>query len=396
MALVAVRCLGWHKPRAPRKTTSSAALSRFVPFSELPDDGLAVDCTHPRAASLTHHRASRTPPELRGDSSTDTVLNAAKAQHPWLSRTTSCNHFDMDGLLSVFTVLFPKEALQHETLLRAAARLGDFREQGEAGVTAASALLLNAWVNAAERALFSAPFRGTESLESARKYAHFLPRLSAALALADACGGDEVCLPADCVLREHAREVDAELLRIRSDTSAVGAEAVVFHPAIGLAVVTAPYPLHYYALFSLCPGADTVLTLYPGNKYELEHRYTGFVHVVSRPCVPRISLDRLAKALDKEEAGQARAWVANSITDSGPMLRLEHTSSHASKADRYAHPFEREMLSSSIPPARMVALVRSYLEHALRGAATRAEWSWADLHELNAAFEWYRWKTPKA
>lgn len=396
MALLSVRCLGWHKPgQARARTPASAALSRFVPFNELPDDGLAVDCTHPRADSLTHHRGSKTPPSLRGDASTDTVLNAAKARHLWLSRTTSCNHFDMDGLLSVFTVLYPKEALQYEALLRAAARLGDFRDQGPAGDTASAALLLNAWVNAVEKSLFSAPFRGTESHESSRKYDYFLPRVGAAIALADACAGDEACLPASCVLREHAHEVDAELLRIRIDSAALSTESVVQHPAIGLAVVSAPRPLHYYALFSACAASDTVLTVYPGNRYELEHRYTGFVHFASRVCVPRISLDRLAKALDKEEKGEAVAWVANSITDSGPMLRLEHSATHASKADRYAHPYEREILASSIPPARMVALVRSYLEHALRGVAPRKEWSWTELHELNSAVDWDSWVLPE-
>lgn len=36
----------------------------------------------------------------------------------------------------------------------------------------------------------------------------------------------------------------------------------------GLGVVRAPEPMHYYPLFSATMDMDTVLTIYPGNRYE--------------------------------------------------------------------------------------------------------------------------------
>jgi len=180
LALAAVRCFGWDRTSSPRARRAAVravpSLGRFVPFPAADDttaaeDCLVVDCTHPRARSLTHHRGGRTPVELGADTSGGIVLNAAKARHAWLALPrVSCNHFDTDGLVAVYAALQPKEALQHEALLRAAAHLGDFREltPPAGSALADQALLLACWVNAVERACFYAPFRGSEALGSAR------------------------------------------------------------------------------------------------------------------------------------------------------------------------------------------------------------------------------------
>ena len=189
------------------------------------------------------------------------LLNAARARHAWLSLPRiTCNHFDMDGLVAVYAALEPEAALRHERLLRACSHLGDFREQLEPADAAlcAQATLLCAWVSALERSLFYAPFRGSEALGAAKKYAHFLPRLPAALALAAACEGEETALPASCVLREHDSVLKSELKQVRSDTEALARvpEAVTLMPKLGLAVVRAPRPVHYQALFGAGRGCE--------------------------------------------------------------------------------------------------------------------------------------------
>ena len=75
----------------------------FVPFTDVVKGSvgeafLCVDCTHPSANNMTHHRGSRTPPEVKADTSGSIVLNAAKRRHPWLkAKRVTCNHFDADG-----------------------------------------------------------------------------------------------------------------------------------------------------------------------------------------------------------------------------------------------------------------------------------------------------------
>jgi hypothetical protein len=105
----------------------------FVPFKEIKHAKdvpcVVVDCTHPHLPQLTHHKAQSVPAEVRGDSSSDTVLNAIKMNHPILrQRMISSNHFDIDSFISVWSAMHPESALRYEMLLREVAKIGDFRE----------------------------------------------------------------------------------------------------------------------------------------------------------------------------------------------------------------------------------------------------------------------------
>ena len=44
-----------------------------------------------------------------------------------------------------------------------------------------------------------------------------------------------------------------------------------------------------------------MVSIYPGNCYEIEYRYTGTVDLVSRATWPRLNLARLAKVLNTRE-----------------------------------------------------------------------------------------------
>lgn len=152
--------------------------------------------------------------------------------------------------------------------------------------------------------------------------------------------------------------------------------------------------MHYYALFSRTHGCDAVLMVYSEQRYELELKYTGYVRLASRPTRHRLDLRPLAAALNAAEASAAHVWVANSVVDSGPLLRLEAAggATKASKATRYGHPFERTILSSSMPPAQMEAMVLSFFEFGYSQSGARSDWSWADIHEANAAVDWTSWR----
>ncbi len=177
-----------------------------------------------------------------------------------------------------------------------------------------------------------------------------------------------------------------------------GADCMVeAFPALGLAVLSAPEPLHYYSLFSHTIGADVVvrwwglgagaclrggrcrlrgavfavgcwdlrvtrmrgrvlspnanrrpratanrqppqLTMYDDNRYEVECKYTQTVALTSRPVTARLDMAPLAAALNAmEEPGleEGLSWAANRFTDSGPLLRLERRGQSLTKAQRY-------------------------------------------------------------
>src|SRR6266850_1044408 len=93
---------------------------------------LCVDGVVEGGLNLSHWPGNRTPAHLKADTSTEMALRLARdpGRDDWLGGVSvvTNNHFDTDGLLSVFAVLRPEEALRHETAMIQAARTGDFGE----------------------------------------------------------------------------------------------------------------------------------------------------------------------------------------------------------------------------------------------------------------------------
>lgn len=379
---------------------------QYVSFSEvlLKKDVLVVDCTHPTCRQLTHHlklkgqREAHLGRDLGADSTTEQVLLAAKHTrflNPGYEFSfVSTNHFDVDSFLSVWTACNPEKALQHEEVLQQAARIGDFRElcmkdkEGKPNEVSFKALALVCWLNSEERRLFYKPFEGSISKMNGEdggdaKFDHFLPLF-----------GQVLEDPMKALFQEQWTE---EYSRVVAECNSLHGTAGTIEtlPNIGLAVVSNPDPMHYYSLFSASIGLDIILAMYSNNRYELEIKYSTFIDLVSRPSLPRIELETLAKYLNSLEKESSLSWFANRVTDSGPMLRLE-SSKHLSKADRYAHPYERIIFPSSISPQEMKRIVISYFTHAYgsgsRECVLKKDWTWAEYHAYNKDVKWEEWR----
>jgi hypothetical protein len=83
------------------------------------------------ALDLTHWQGNRTPQQYKADTSTEIALNfvaSAEARERWAHVVVVNNHFDTDGVLSVWTLLHPECAQALRDLLIAAAVAGDFEE----------------------------------------------------------------------------------------------------------------------------------------------------------------------------------------------------------------------------------------------------------------------------
>src|SRR5215471_1608392 len=93
---------------------------------------LSVDGTVDNAVHFSHWKGNETPESVKADTSTETVLNVVAA--PNRQELTSNielvtnNHFDTDGLLSVWTMLTGERALGLRDRLISAAEAGDFSE----------------------------------------------------------------------------------------------------------------------------------------------------------------------------------------------------------------------------------------------------------------------------
>ena len=80
---------------------------------------------------LTHWQGNRTPSRYKADTSTEIALNfvrSPEAVEQWADAVVVNNHFDTDGLLSIWTLLDPEPAIANRELLVAAAEAGDFDE----------------------------------------------------------------------------------------------------------------------------------------------------------------------------------------------------------------------------------------------------------------------------
>ncbi len=106
----------------------------FVPMGQdAPADSIACDGLVDGAAlDLSHWPKNKTPSELKADTSVEIALtyvrSLSSAEHARGPRRVVNNHFDSDGVLSVFILLSPEIALAFEPLIVAAAEAGDFGE----------------------------------------------------------------------------------------------------------------------------------------------------------------------------------------------------------------------------------------------------------------------------
>lgn len=126
-------------------SSSNNCRFQFVPYGEsiqsspLPaaDDSaiLACDGRVPGATlELSHWNGNTTPKSYYADTSTEIALNCF-ATETYRDATIVNNHFDSDGVLSVFACLEPQQATQYRDLIIAGAEAGDFGEwSSDAGV----------------------------------------------------------------------------------------------------------------------------------------------------------------------------------------------------------------------------------------------------------------------
>lgn len=343
----------------------------FVPFAQLRQQPtIVVDSVGLGAAlTLAHWRGAATPAPLRDDTSAGSALRAL--QHPEMpgleARAVTANHFDVDGFVGVWSLLNPALALRHEPLLRLIAVLGDFREIDFADPLARPALQLVCWLNAEEKARFYEPFgaparRRREDEASAEKFAWFLPRF--AEMLEDPEAGRATWQPEYDRVQAAAHQLQLPHTQRRN------------YPELGLAVVATPAPVPYYALFGPTTGSDIVLSLYDGNRYELEYKYTTWIDFESRPTLPRLPLAPLVARLNALETS-GRAWAADGITDTGPLLRL--TGKKLTKAERYADPDGRPIYASSIAPEVLEREVAAFFRAGYAGIEATKYWTWAEV-----------------
>jgi hypothetical protein len=75
---------------------------------------------------LSHWFPNRTPEKYKADTSTEICMNFVSEQSSADWDLAINNHLDVDGILSVFTLIHSEFALQHRETLVEATEMGDF------------------------------------------------------------------------------------------------------------------------------------------------------------------------------------------------------------------------------------------------------------------------------
>ena len=320
----------------------------YVPYNEIGDrpniiaDGAPVSSS---ILTLSHWPINKTPDVLKRDTSTATVF--AYLDTPELHQSVdvvSNNHFDADGLFSVFALSQPAVALKHRALLIAAALAGDFGIYTNRDA-ARLVFVIEAFADRAQSPLPESVFSGCERQKVSNLYRHMLDRLPGILE--DVNAYQTFWVEQDAHLEESESLIGNGTVRI--DEYPELDLAVVHIPGdIGVRTVRCYLQSEYAAIhpFAIHSATDcNRIVRFHGDSFDFRYRYESWLQFVSRRPLLRVALDGLADHLNAVETA-AGTWCADDVSKINPRLYLEGT-------DR-----------SSIPSERLVDIVRDYLASA--------------------------------
>ena len=278
--------------------------ARYVPYPDVGGRPNIVVDGAPLASTvltLSHWPNNETHPDLCRDTSTATVL--AYLDRPDLHRDVEIvtnNHFDEDGLFSMFGVVSPEVARDNRDLLAAAALAGDFGV-GQDAEALRLCFLIEAFCDPNASPLSAVTFAGCERRRVAALYHAMLervPELVRNVGAWEALWRDQFA---------HFERSDALLDRgtvtieeYADDDLAV----VVIPPDLPVQTIRRylrpePAAVHPFAIHNRT-ACNRIIRI-TGRCYELQYRYESWVRLASRRPSLRVSFDGLLSALNEFE-----------------------------------------------------------------------------------------------
>jgi len=276
---------------------------------------LSVDGTVANSIHFSHWEGNQTPAEVKADTSTEIVLNlVASPNRDELTQgieLVTNNHFDTDGVLSVWTALAGERALDLRDKLIPAAEAGDFCElTNEAGVRAS--IVIQGPDQAGLENDSGSPLAGylaREKVDDPRAYELILPEVERVLTRIDDYedlwrdAWDKIAKAVESfeVGSSHVTEfVDSGLSSITLAPEAFGPAG--FDPARHAAPFTA---ISRYAKGSLFLIATPLKN---GWAYRIDYPYYSWAETIVRPRVKRHDFAQLLTELNQLEPGLEGVW----------------------------------------------------------------------------------------
>ena len=278
---------------------------------------LSVDGLVPNSIHFSHWQGNRTPAEVKADSSTEIALNTvASARRRELTQDIELvtnNHFDTDGVLSVWAMLTGERALDLRDALVAAAEAGDFSANTGAQAVRAS-LVLQGGDGFVPDAGVASPLarhlagRGAD-VDEARAYALVLPEVERVITRTN--------------YYEHLWHDEWAQIERSLESFASGASRVEEDTETGLSVVTLSRDLYgargftptrhaapYTAITEHARGRVYLIAipLAEGWGYRVDYPYHSWAETVVRPRIVRPDFAPLVARLGELEQSSEGRW----------------------------------------------------------------------------------------
>ena len=292
---------------------------RFEFYTDAIEDlpKLSVDGTVDNSIHFSHWEGNNTPPEVKADTSTEIALNLVSSPNrdaltKGIELVTN-NHFDTDGVLSIWTVLNGERALRYRDLLVSAAEAGDFSEHSsDDGVRVSIAIQDSdqASPNNVDGSPLARSLAGAEVDDDARAYELVLPEVERLLTNINNY---------EPLWREGWNTLAAAIESFERGKSHVtehnGISLVMLAPELfdGTRFNPTRHAAPYTAISKFAHGELFVITIPTsgGWFYRLDYPYYSWAETVVRPRVRRRDLTAALQLLNSKETNREGRWQTN-------------------------------------------------------------------------------------
>lgn len=319
---------------------------------------LSVDGTVSNSIHFSHWEGNQTPFEVKADTSTEIALNlVASPNRQKLTQgieLVTNNHFDTDGVLSVWTVLHGESALDLRAQLIPAAEAGDFSEFSTVNGVRASIVIQGsdqASPNNQTGSPLAASLAGREVDDDTEAYELVLPEVERVLRNTDEyeslwrsgweaiASGIESFEKGKSTVEEH---VDARL-------SLITLAPEVFSPS-GFNPTRHAAP---YTAISRYARGQVFLIATPfrdGWIYRIDYPYYSWAETVVRPKIKRHDFGALISQLNQIEQNQNGRWKLDNTEMTSAVKFLDANNTLAAsklRPDELVSLMQAELLSKN-------------------------------------------------
>lgn len=322
---------------------------------------LSVDGTVDNAIHFSHWKGNETPTQVKADTSTEIALNLVAAPNrDELTRgidLVTNNHFDTDGVLSVWTMLNGERALPLRDKLIAAAEAGDFSElTSEDAVRASIVIQGSDSPTDNSGSPLAQQLAGEAVSDDARSYELVLPLVEKVMTHIDEYeplwrdAWDRISAALDSFAKGASR-VDEDL---EAKLSVVTLAPEIFSPS-GFKPTrhSAPFTaISHHArgeLFLIATPLDD------GWAYRIDYPYYSWAETIVRPQIARRDFSSLVQRLNETDQSTDGRWKIDT--------------SELTSAVKFTNPIGK-LSASRLSPDMLASQVRDALVETLAVAST--------------------------